>query len=327
MKKAILLLLSLAWFSVHSQIAVNTDGSSPDNSAMLDVKSTSKGLLAPRMTSAQRLSISNPATGLLVFQTDGTAGFYYNAGTPALPLWTMVGSGGGSSPWLMNGSNVYYNSGYVGIGTNSPVSRLHVKHIAPEYTAMFGIDMSSAFGWTAGASVTIGDSIANPIFYIGQNPDYKGYMIWNVNPDPMLAKLFLGTYNGTNPVIMQPIGGKVSIGDWNPTAAFQVASPFSEYTTLFGDDVSSFGINGTYSSIGSYFGESVLHIGQNTGAKGFLVWHYNEFPDQSRFAIGSYGGLTPLTLQEAGGNVGIGTNSPIARLEVNDGSSGAFFSG
>lgn len=327
MKKLILLLLTLAWLNGHSQIAINTDGSTPDNSAMLDVKSTTKGLLAPRMTSAQRLAITNPATGLLVFQTDGTAGFYYNAGTPALPLWSMVGSGGGSSPWLLNGSNVYYNSGYVGIGTDSPVSRLHVIHNSPEHTAMFGIDMSGAYAWTAGTNVNIGDSTFNPILYIGQNVDYKGYLIWNVNTDPTLAKLFFGTYNGTNPVIMQPIGGKVSIGDWNPTATFQVSSYFSEYTALFGDNISSFSPAGTYSSVGSYSGDAVLHIGQADWAKGYLYWPYNDYPEQSRFSIGSYSGLTPLILQEAGGNVGIGTFTPASKLEVNFDGNGISYSG
>ena len=204
MRKLIVFFLLLG-VSVSAQVAVNTDGSSPDNSAMLDVKSTNRGFLAPRMTFAQRLAISNPATGLLVFQTDATAGLYYNAGTPALPLWTMVGVGGGSSPWLMNGSSVYYNSGNAGIGTDSPVSRLHVTHSYPEYTAMFGIDMSGPFGWTAGANVNIGDSTYNPILYIGQNVDYKGYLIWNVDTDPSLAKMFVGTYNGANPLILQPL--------------------------------------------------------------------------------------------------------------------------
>ena len=52
---------------LFSQVAVNTDGSAPDNSAMLDVKSTSKGLLVPSMTLAQRDAISNPANGLLIY--------------------------------------------------------------------------------------------------------------------------------------------------------------------------------------------------------------------------------------------------------------------
>jgi hypothetical protein len=71
-------------------VGVNGDGTPPDVSAMLDIKSTDKGVLIPRMTQSERNNITNPATGLLVFQTDNTAGFYYNSGTPGSPVWVMI---------------------------------------------------------------------------------------------------------------------------------------------------------------------------------------------------------------------------------------------
>ena len=49
---------------------------SPDASAILDIASTSKGVVFPRMTSSQRTSISSPTTGLIVYQTDATEGLY-----------------------------------------------------------------------------------------------------------------------------------------------------------------------------------------------------------------------------------------------------------
>jgi hypothetical protein len=67
--------------SVKAQnIAINGDGSNPDASAIIDVKSTSKGQLMPRMTVAQRNAIPSPATGLIIYQTNGTKGFYYYDG-------------------------------------------------------------------------------------------------------------------------------------------------------------------------------------------------------------------------------------------------------
>jgi hypothetical protein len=93
---------------------------------MLDVQSTSKGLLVPQMSMAQRNSILLPAPGLLVFQNDATAGFYYNAGSRMLPNWKLVGSNAG--PWLYSGTTIYYNSGNVGIGTSTPAARFHVAN-------------------------------------------------------------------------------------------------------------------------------------------------------------------------------------------------------
>jgi hypothetical protein len=72
---------------VKSQVAINADGSAPDPSAMLDVVSTSKGLLIPRVTATS--SVSGPAVGLLVYQTGSPAGFYYYNGTS----WVLISSG------------------------------------------------------------------------------------------------------------------------------------------------------------------------------------------------------------------------------------------
>ncbi|MFZ4523633.1 MAG: chitinase [Bacteroidales bacterium] len=88
-------LLALA-FSIrcHAQVSISNDGSLPDNSAVLDIKSTDKGLLIPRMTASQMLAIMNPATGLIVYNTTAEGvfpdnyvpGYYYHAGTKWLPL-------------------------------------------------------------------------------------------------------------------------------------------------------------------------------------------------------------------------------------------------
>lgn len=72
MKKTLVYLIALiTLMNSHAQnVGINADGSAPDNSAMLDVKSTTSGVLIPRMTIAQRDAIVNPAPGLMVFCTD-----------------------------------------------------------------------------------------------------------------------------------------------------------------------------------------------------------------------------------------------------------------
>ncbi len=81
LKTAILLLV----FSIYSglldaqNVSVTDDESySPESSAMLDVKSTDKGMLIPRVTTAQRNAISAPAEGLFVYDTDEKHFYYYD---------------------------------------------------------------------------------------------------------------------------------------------------------------------------------------------------------------------------------------------------------
>ena len=63
----------------YAQVGIGT--TTPDASSALDITSTTKGLLIPRMTETQRDAISSPATGLMIYQTDGTVGFYYYNGS------------------------------------------------------------------------------------------------------------------------------------------------------------------------------------------------------------------------------------------------------
>jgi hypothetical protein len=123
----IILVIIVAYQPSYSQgVAINSDNSVPDPSAMLDVKSTTRGILIPRMTLLQRNAIASPATGLTIYQTDGLPGLYFNSGTPALPVWALVGENSGL--WQTNGSDIYYNSGKVGIGTTTPVSSLEIRY-------------------------------------------------------------------------------------------------------------------------------------------------------------------------------------------------------
>jgi len=70
MKKLIILLAIFTTIATMAQsVGINTDGSTADTSAMLDVKSTTKGFLPPRMTAAERDLIASPAAGLTIYNT------------------------------------------------------------------------------------------------------------------------------------------------------------------------------------------------------------------------------------------------------------------
>jgi hypothetical protein len=121
--KKIILLLTLATFCipVFSQVGIGTN--SPSSSAQLDVTSTNKGLLIPRMTLVQRGTIPSPIAGLMIYQTDNTPGFYFYNGAS----WIQFSTGSATNYWTLNGSDIYKNNaGNVGIGTTTPLARLEV---------------------------------------------------------------------------------------------------------------------------------------------------------------------------------------------------------
>ncbi len=111
-KVFIVIFFMLSGAVINAQnIAINATGTSPDASAMLDVQSTSKGMLVPRMTTVQRTAIASPATGLLVF--DNTTGSFWFKNTSK---WVeLIDSS--NTTWTKNVSDVYLNNGEnVGIG-------------------------------------------------------------------------------------------------------------------------------------------------------------------------------------------------------------------
>lgn len=117
MKSSVLFLaLLFSIGSIAQNVGINTP--TPDNSAQLDIVSTSKGLLVPRMTQAQRLAISNPANGLLVYQTDGQPGFYFNFGGPSSPNW--VASGAAYNTWTLQGNSML-STGTFGTTSNNHI--------------------------------------------------------------------------------------------------------------------------------------------------------------------------------------------------------------
>ena len=92
--RQLLLLFAICTVGLLQAQNVGINTTTPDASAALDVTSTTQGVLVPRMTQAQRTLIATPAMGLLVYQTDGTAGFYFYNGAS----WTLLGATGPQGP-------------------------------------------------------------------------------------------------------------------------------------------------------------------------------------------------------------------------------------
>ncbi|QOG04713.1 hypothetical protein [Flavobacterium sp. MDT1-60] len=92
-RPTLLLFLFFSTFLMHAQIGIGTV--TPNASSVLDISSTTQGILAPRMTTIQRNAIASPADALLVYDTDVKSFYYYNSTTSS---WAILS--GGTPPRL-----------------------------------------------------------------------------------------------------------------------------------------------------------------------------------------------------------------------------------
>ncbi len=149
-----LFILILFFFTTQAgaqNMAINNDGSSAHTKAILDLKSTDKGLLVPRMTEVQRntmfLSTDATAKGMLVYQTDGVEGYYYYNGIE----WKIIETG--NKGWGLNGNNgTNTSTDFIGTTDNK---ELRVK-----------TNNTAAILVTADQKVTIGSDVPYSRLYV-----------------------------------------------------------------------------------------------------------------------------------------------------------------
>ncbi len=188
---------------IYSQVAINADNSSPDNSAMLDVKSDTAGILIPRMTTAQRDAISSPATGLLVYVTTDSTFYYYDNNTWA----KILNENNTDEDWVVSGTNMYSGiTGNVGIGTVNPTSKFQIYSNS-------GLAVDVSRGSNIHGGITFhedGTTNAQWIF-----PYFRGWQSDNLIIRDEIASIDVMTFEyGT---------GKIGIGTSQPKVKLNIA--------------------------------------------------------------------------------------------------------
>lgn len=153
----IVLMIGAVKGTMNAQVGIGT--TTPDASAALDITATDKGLLIPRMTTAQKSAIVNPATGLMVYDTDANKTYIYD-GT----AWVVnagSGSGGGKFVDGDNPSIAAYTDGPVAIGTtySSNVHRLYVQGVNDVNQTRTTVRVDATYNGTGTSEVTRGLSV------------------------------------------------------------------------------------------------------------------------------------------------------------------------
>jgi len=91
--KSVVLIFLCFISASYAQVKIGTNPTDINPSAALEIEANDKGILIPRMNATQRGQITSPATGLLVYQTDATAGFYFYNGS----AWTSLNGTNGTN--------------------------------------------------------------------------------------------------------------------------------------------------------------------------------------------------------------------------------------
>lgn len=266
------IIIALFSQAAYSQVVISTNGSATaDPSAILDIQSTEMGFLAPRMTAAEIALITTPAHGLMVYQLDGTPGYYYNTGTTFVPVWNRITDD--TTPigyWTESGGNIYYSLGNVGIGSASPAVPLDVVGAA-RITGSLQLDNGATNNY-----VLVSDASGNATWQ-DVNPLITNDGDWNVSTDTVY----------TDPSIY------VGIGVSDPQAKLDVEGTARISGALLFENGATDGYVLTSDVLGNATWQAAT-----SGADGDWTIDGNDM----------YSAVS--------GNVGIGSTTPVAKLDV-----------
>jgi hypothetical protein len=268
MKLYLFVIALLAATGSNAQVAINTDGSTADANAILDLKSFNKGLLIPRSSTSSISSMINAKNGTLMYDTT-----YQRFRVRTENVWRDVVD---SRSWTRNTNivdQVVYTFDSVGIGTSVPATKLHISGI--------------------NELIRLGSSNPQISFYQGSTATGTIYLDAN--------DLKLATYasNNTGKVIVRVNGGDRFTVAPDGNVGIATTTPLSRLHIASGADA-SLTTNG-FMMLGSETGGNIVIdnnevIARNNGVASTLFLQNNG----GQVQIGSTGVPTGYLLSVAG---------------------------
>lgn len=274
MKRCVLIYFLFFSTIIYAQVGVGT--STPNSTAALDIVSTTKGLLIPRMLQAQKNAITSPATGLMVYQTDETAGFYFYNGS----AWTKIDGVTGILPVANGGTGLSTTpaNGQIDIGNGTGFTRgtltagtgITVTNTSGAITiaSTSGIRLVDANGMTLGRVVNAGrDEVT-----IVTSTSYLVTLKWNGMYSTSSTLYYSGSYCGGDAFLL-------SASSTSSTTIYGRTLVWSNgIGTLMAPNVGSLGADGaSYSIQPAALGISLSGVEQNgvcsaSGATSAFMW-------------------------------------------------------
>lgn len=274
-------------------VAITPNNTDPDQSAMLDVKSTDKGILIPRMTSTQRIGISSPAVGLLVFDLS-TNGFWYFDGT----VWVQLSTGAINQTLNYTGSTLSISSGNSVTVPNGDITGVTAGTglVGGGTTGSITLNASAVNGLTTGANdLKLGGTLTEATQIIHGGHD----MIHNLNS----SGDFNVQDNGVTHFQVRD-NGQTYFGDatnWNDGSVSGTT-----LARLFDD-----GDDGRFQLMEN--GIASVDLDANS------QFSFNEQGLDRNFRIESAGNVNMLFLDAGLDRIGVGLNSPTETFHVDGG--------
>ncbi len=238
----VVLLTSNNLFSQN--VAINASGAAPVASAMLDIASTSSGLLIPRMSTAQRTSIGTPATGLLVYDTTTNSFWYYNGAIWIQILNTTTG-------WLTTGNaGTSVATNFLGTTDNNTLAirTNNTERMRVLNTGQVAINSITAFGGDVFSSYAAGTNYAINAYTSG-----SGAGIYSSSTSTGFANISIQSSTGGNMIVSNTNTATNRAGE------FQSLNTTGTAITLFATN-SSTSTNTAFSAI----------WGQSSGTRGIV---------------------------------------------------------